>query len=495
MKDENNIKDKEIEAEAEVEEEDYEEEEYDYDDDSVDAGGPDVASGKGSKMTLIAFSAVLMAVVFYFLFFKGSEQSSDGDNLDLVTPDSDFSSETPADATDLEDFDSIFGKTVEDTREDVILETPDIPSIPQLPDVFENDASDDILPAFLDLPKEQQQFDSKGRPITPGLSGSSQLDFADGLLPQNLVAGSIDQSGLGVLPGQQVVPGAPGLPNPAGVPGAPGVPSAAGVSPGGVVDPQLNTMTPSSIIVVAGAPGPTNSIGYENNIINLNKDPIADLEVTAPQITSQYISDRTTTLIQGKIITAVLETAINTEFPGEVRGIISRHVYAESGNNILIPRGSRIYGSYSSTVIRGQARVTISWSRLIRPDGVDASVSLNASDQFGRAGIQGDVDNKYGSIITNSILTSVLAVGGAIAAEKLAEDASSTTTTDPTTGTSTTTGSASAQAIADVSETIIDTVGTIATNAINVDPVIRVPQGTKITIVVNSDMSLPEFKN
>ena len=48
---------------------DNEEVEYDYDE-SVDAGGPDVASNKGSKITLIAFSALLIAIVLYFLFFN-----------------------------------------------------------------------------------------------------------------------------------------------------------------------------------------------------------------------------------------------------------------------------------------------------------------------------------------------------------------------------------------------------------------------------------------
>ena len=103
------------------------------------------------------------------------------------------------------------------------------------------------------------------------------------------------------------------------------------------------------------------------------------------------------------MLTAVLETAINTEMPGTVRGIITRDVYGESGNVVLIPRGSRLYGSYSSQITRGQGRVEINWSRLMRADGVDVNVTFNAADQFGRSGIEGDVDNKYGSIIGNSM--------------------------------------------------------------------------------------------
>jgi type IV secretion system protein VirB10 len=194
------------------------------------------------------------------------------------------------------------------------------------------------------------------------------------------------------------------------------------------------------------------------------------------------------------MMTAVLETAINTEIPGSIRGIISRDVYAESGFNILIPKGSRLFGSYSTNIVRGQGRVEINWSRLIRPDGVDLSIGFVAADQFGRSGIEGDVNNKYGAALTNSLLTSILAIGGAIGAEKLSGADNNTTTSSPTTGTTTMTSSPSAQVIADVATTLVSTVSEISTNAINLSPVIRVPQGTKMTIVVNADMSIPKMR-
>lgn len=436
---------------------------------AIEVKGPDVASGKGSKVTLIAASAILIAVVLYFLFFSGGSKEKKDQDLSPVTS-QDFSGEAPANPADLSDFNSLFDEDQKKntTKEDVILETPDVPDVPVLPDIFSDvdKTKDSVLPAFLDLPDaEKKSTDVSKIPGAP--TQQTNQEAPPGQTPTGglfSINPTNDQTG-GVVP----------------------------VTPKEETPEEKKKSVPP-IIVVAGGPGPSNSVGYEKNIISLNKDPVQDLKETTPQISSQYISDRSTTLIQGKILTAVLETAINTEFPGEVRGIISRDVYAEAGDNILIPRGSRIYGSYSSKVVRGQARVTINWTRLIRPDGIDAAIAFNASDQFGRAGIEGDVDNKYGSIITNSILTSVLAVGGAIAAEKLSGDSGTTTTTDPTSGTTTKSGSASSQAIYDVSKAIIDTVGEVIGNTIDLSPVIRVPQGTKVTIVVNSDMSLPQFK-
>jgi len=161
----------------------------------------------------------------------------------------------------------------------------------------------------------------------------------------------------------------------------------------------------------------------------------------------------------------------------------------------LIPKGSRLFGAYSSKVSRGQARVEIGWTRLIRPDGVDMAINFNASDQFGRAGLVGDVDNKYNSLIASSIMTSVLAIGGVAAAQSIfTNNSATTTTTNPTQGTTTSTGSATNQALYDVTKTIIDTVGQLISNTIDLNPVIRVPQGTKITVIVNSDITVPSVK-
>jgi type IV secretion system protein VirB10 len=253
------------------------------------------------------------------------------------------------------------------------------------------------------------------------------------------------------------------------------------------------------IVVESSGGGAVNSSietdHFSGGIIPLNKSAIDSLKKTKNNIVPTVVADRSTTIIQGKMMTAVLETAINTEIPGSIRGIISRDVYAEAGNNILIPKGSRLFGNYSTQVVRGQGRVEINWTRLIRPDGVDLQIGFVASDQFGRSGIEGDIDNKYSAVLTNSLLTSVLAIGGSIAAEKLSGGGAVTTTANPSTGTATTTSAPSAQVITDVSRTLIDTVGQVIGNAIDVRPVIRIAQGTRITIIVNVDMSVPPLKN
>jgi type IV secretion system protein VirB10 len=198
-------------------------------------------------------------------------------------------------------------------------------------------------------------------------------------------------------------------------------------------------------------------------------------------------------IAQGKVIDAILETAINTDLPGPLRAIVSRDVYAESGRNILVPKGSRLIGVYTSDVKRGQKRVAVLWNRIIRPDGIDIAVDSPGVDQLGRAGLEGLVDNKYIEIFGNAILLSTINIGLASAADKLAKTSStsqSTTVTESST-TSTTTGKASDLAIQDSVQSVGEVGKDIAKSTLKVNPTITVDQGTRIKVFVNKDLVFP----
>ena len=98
---------------------------------------------------------------------------------------------------------------------------------------------------------------------------------------------------------------------------------------------------------------------------------------------------------QGAMISAVLETAINSDLPGFVRAIVSRDVTSFDGSRVLIPRGSRLVGQYRSEVALGQSRAFVIWTRLMRPDGVSVQLGSPATDTLGRAGLDGRVNRHY----------------------------------------------------------------------------------------------------
>lgn len=127
-----------------------------------------------------------------------------------------------------------------------------------------------------------------------------------------------------------------------------------------------------------------------------------------------YLGSLDKMILQGKLINAVLETAINSDLPGMVRAIVSTDVYAESGNQCLIPKGSRLVGQYNSQVQRGQTRVFVIWNRVIRPDGVEVAINSAGTDALGRAGLDGRVNTHFWTIFGTSTLLSIIGAGTAV---------------------------------------------------------------------------------
>lgn len=127
------------------------------------------------------------------------------------------------------------------------------------------------------------------------------------------------------------------------------------------------------------------------------------------------LANPTTTVPQGAVIQAVLETALDSNRPGFARAIVSRDVRGFDGSRILIPRGSRLIGEYKSDLVQGQNRVFVQWQTLTRPDGVQIAVNSPAADPLGRAGVKGNVNTHFFERFAGAILQSTLDVGVGLA--------------------------------------------------------------------------------
>jgi type IV secretion system protein VirB10 len=130
------------------------------------------------------------------------------------------------------------------------------------------------------------------------------------------------------------------------------------------------------------------------------------------------LANRSTTVPQGTLIPAVLETALDSTRPGFARAIVSRDVRGFDGSRILIPRGSRLIGEYRSEAQPGQRRALVNWSRLIRPDGVTIAVGSPAGDPLGRGGIRARVNSHFFERFGEAILQSALDIGVNLAASR-----------------------------------------------------------------------------
>jgi type IV secretion system protein VirB10 len=216
----------------------------------------------------------------------------------------------------------------------------------------------------------------------------------------------------------------------------------------------------------------------------------------ASTVVSTRIKNMRTTIAQGKIINAVLETAINTQLPGNIRAIISRDVYAEQGKNILIPKGSRVIGAYNTALILGQNRVFIIWNRIIRPDGIDVMINSPGVDNLGRAGINGFIDTRFGEMLSAATLSSVLGLGLAVVSQQIdgSDDQQQQVTQGSGGGGAFTTTQASTpqQAASQGAQRIGEIGGKVASQLLDVRPRITIDQGTPVSIFVQNDLIFPD---
>ena len=102
------------------------------------------------------------------------------------------------------------------------------------------------------------------------------------------------------------------------------------------------------------------------------------------------------TLRAGRLIPAVLTTAISSDIEGLVTAQVEQDVYASMGKAVLIPRGSKVIGFYKNDNKIGQNRLAIAWREIITPQDVNILLTnAIASDNMGMTGALGEVNNKY----------------------------------------------------------------------------------------------------
>lgn len=241
---------------------------------------------------------------------------------------------------------------------------------------------------------------------------------------------------------------------------------------------EIKKRRSSEMLIVSGTP-------------KTSEEKQNDYTTTAERAVATQVGNLDQLVLQGKVIDAVLETALDTTLAGPLRAVVSRDVYAESGYGVLVPKGSRLIGTYNTDVVRGQGRVFIIWSRLIRPDGVDIQLNSQGVDRLGRAGMPGFVDDRYFEIFGGAILTSILGITIAGVSDAILSP-EPTTTTQGTDGSTTTTGSAVNDAINEAVTSVGEVSKNVVGGLLDTRPSITVDQGTPIKVFVNRDLEFPK---
>jgi type IV secretion system protein VirB10 len=189
----------------------------------------------------------------------------------------------------------------------------------------------------------------------------------------------------------------------------------------------------------------------------------------------------------GTYMPITMVTGINSDLPGTIIAQVTENVFDSlTGENILIPRGSRLLGTYDNSIAFGQDRVLVAWERLIRTDGVSISLrGMKGADLQGKSGLHDQVDYHVAQILAVVGASTAFNIGtnAAIAALSTNQFLSSLAQA------MTAQGSTSSNTTAAANQVAID----YANRIIDQQPTIVIREGTQAYCVIDKDMILPAF--
>jgi type IV secretion system protein VirB10 len=194
----------------------------------------------------------------------------------------------------------------------------------------------------------------------------------------------------------------------------------------------------------------------------------------------QYINE--TALFPGTIIHAVLQSRIDTDYPGPIFARVTENVYdSKTGRNLLIPQGTILMGDYSSSSI-GVAKVQIAWKQMIvNYDDVAYQVSLGGMagvDKRGRAGISGTLDDHYFEWLKAAGIVSLFTMFNSEISYQM--------------GTQKT---AQVRELMDTNQALMNQLGErIMERALDIQPTVRVANGKAVSVAVNTVLYLRPFE-
>jgi type IV secretion system protein VirB10 len=192
-----------------------------------------------------------------------------------------------------------------------------------------------------------------------------------------------------------------------------------------------------------------------------------------------YLNDNC--LFPGTIIHAILVSRIDTDYPGPIHARVTENVYdSKTGKNLLIPQGTILQGSYSSSAI-GIAKVQIAWeSMVVNYAGIAYQVSLGGMagvDKRGRAGIAGTLDDHYFEWLKAAGIVSLFSILNSEVAYQ-------------------TQGQSSPQIreLMDINQGIVNNLGArLMERAMDIQPTVRVANGKAVSVSVNAPLTLRPF--
>jgi type IV secretion system protein VirB10 len=241
-----------------------------------------------------------------------------------------------------------------------------------------------------------------------------------------------------------------------------------------------STVAAVPVAPTLSSPGP----GGSSSPPGQDKTPLAArLKATVLEGTeASVIQNPDMVVTEGTMIPCVLQTAINSELPGLVTCVVPIDIRGTTGNVVLLDRGTKIVGQIQSGLMQGQDRVFVDWTRAETPDHVIVALDSPGSDELGRAGLPGAVDNhlwqRFGGAL---MLTLVQGALDAATVEAAGSGGGSSTSQQA--------GLGFVYAGQSNGETIANTA---LLNTINIAPTLSKNQGDTVSLIVAHDMDFSD---
>lgn len=197
----------------------------------------------------------------------------------------------------------------------------------------------------------------------------------------------------------------------------------------------------------------------------------------ADSVLSSLPVDNSRILAADRYITGILETGLNSQLDSASGGqaIIqtSRDVFGYHGRNVLIPKGSRLICGYQSPGRQGDTRIAFKCTRILM-GGHRAEIlqlSATAGDVQGRAGVSGEVDNRfwerYGTAFLLTGISTAVKITTALASSNQEEGAF---------------GNMANSASDELSQKLGEITASVLEQTVNLAPIVTIAQGTRVQI-------------
>jgi type IV secretion system protein VirB10 len=193
---------------------------------------------------------------------------------------------------------------------------------------------------------------------------------------------------------------------------------------------------------------------------------------------ASVLKDPDMVITEGTMIPCTLQTAIDSQLPGLVTCVVPIDIRGVTGNVVLLDRGTKIVGQLENGLLQGQNRAFVDWTRAETPDHVIVTLDSPGSDELGRAGLPGAVNNHFWDRFGGALMLTLVQGGLNAATIEAAGQGNSNSTSQQAALGFVYAAQSNGQSVAN----------TALANSINIPPTLTKNQGDTVSLIVAHDL-------